>query len=89
MNIRDQIKGAIESQTKMVHFKIKNGFMKNTKIPFKIKPITAGNLISKEIIKNAMQEMSQGQTIDDASRVAAENFKRMFQACCRIIIGGL
>jgi hypothetical protein len=91
MNPRDEIREAVESQNKTVYFKIRTGIMRNKKIKFIIRPIMEMDLVSKEILQEALVEMGKGQTIDDAARIAADNYKKKFMSldrnsACRVII---
>lgn len=79
MSVKSDLIAGLESQSKTIFYRFKRGgWFNNKKIKFIINPIVASDLITKEIIKQALKEMSTGQNIDEASRVAAENFKKMF-----------
>ncbi|GAF96042.1 unnamed protein product [marine sediment metagenome] len=79
MSVKSDLVECLESQTKTIYYKFqRGGWFKNKKLKFIIKPILEGDLITKEVTKQALKEMSTGQSIDEASRVAAENFKKMF-----------
>jgi len=91
MNPRDEIKEAIESQNKTVYFKIRTGIMRNKKIKFIIRPILEMDLVSKDILQEALVEMGKGQSIDDAARIAADSYKKKFMdldrnSACRVLL---
>lgn len=74
MSVKTEFLEKVEAERKAIYYKFpKTG----KKFKFIIKPFVAD--ITKETTKMAMKEMGKGQTIEEASRIAAENFKKRFQ----------
>lgn len=80
MSVRDELLEKRSKQIKAVFYKfpLKGILGKQEKMKFLIRPIVSADLITKEVAKEAIKEMSAGQTIEEAARVAAENFKKKF-----------
>jgi len=66
-----------EAELEVIYYKFpKTG----KKFKFTIKPLLSADFITDEILKEAMKDLSNGQSMDEASKIAAENFKKKFQS---------
>jgi len=76
MNIRQEFIEKKEAELEPIFYKFpKTG----KKFKFVIKPLLSADFITDSILKEAMKDLSNGQSIDEAGRIAAENFKKKFQ----------
>jgi len=77
MNAKEELIQGIQTQTKEVYYTYpgqKRIFGKR-KFKFIIRPIVAVDFFREKMAKEAMKEMSSGQTEDESCRVVAQRFK--------------
>lgn len=80
MSVRDELLEKRSKQIKKVYYKfpMKGLLGKRETMKFLIRPIVSADLITKEVTKEALKEMGTGQSIEEAARIAGENFKKKF-----------
>jgi hypothetical protein len=80
MNVREDFVEKISSNLISVYYKFprKNIFSFRKKYKFLIQPLLEGDFITEEIMKLTKEEMSKGNTVEQASRIAADEIKKNF-----------
>lgn len=80
MSVRDELLEKQNKQITAVYYKFpkKNKLGIREKMKFLIKPIVDADLITRDVAREALKEVSKGQSYEEAGRVAAENFKKKF-----------
>jgi len=78
MNVREQFSDAVSKNKKTIYYEVpKSGLLKkNSKIKFVIRTLQPEDIMTDDVKKEVMKEVSIGQTMEEASRVIAEKYKR-------------
>lgn len=78
MGMNDELISCIESETKTIYYNFGKNIFKKKKFKFIIKPILTTDILTEDILKETMLEISNGQDLQNATRVAIKKIKDNF-----------
>lgn len=91
MGAKEELIQGIEKQTKEVCYTFPNQkkIFGKRKFKFVIKPIVATDFFDEKMGKEAMKEMSTGQSESEAARIIAEKFKKKIMSLNEDTLGAM